>query len=59
MTRIYCVAQGTIFNVLSVQFSCSVMSHSVTPWTAACQVPLSFTISQSLLKSTPTESDAI
>ena len=26
------------------------MSHSVTPWTAACQASLSFTISQSLLK---------
>ena len=31
-------------------FSCSVMSDSVIPWTAACQVSLSFTISQSLLK---------
>ena len=26
------------------------MSNSVTPWTAACQASLSFTISQSLLK---------
>ena len=32
------------------QFSCSVMSTSATPWTAACQASLSFTISQSLLK---------
>ena len=31
-------------------FSCSVMSDSVIPWTAACQVSLSFTISQSLLQ---------
>ena len=29
-------------------FSCSVMSDSVTPWTAACQASLSFTISWSL-----------
>ena len=28
----------------------SVVSDSVTPWTAACQASLSFTISQSLLK---------
>ena len=35
---------------LSVQFSCSVMSDSVTPWTAACQASLSITNSQSLFK---------
>ena len=34
----------------SIQFSCSVVSDSVTPWTAAHQACLSFTISQSLLK---------
>ena len=34
----------------SVQFSCSVMSDSVTPWTAALQASLSITNSQSLLK---------
>ena len=34
----------------SVQFSCSVVSDSATPWTAALQASLSFTISQSLLK---------
>ena len=34
----------------SVQFSCSVMSDSATPWTAARQGSLSFTNSQSLLK---------
>ena len=31
-------------------FSCSVMSDSVTPWAAAHQASLSFSISQSLLK---------
>ena len=36
--------------VRSVQFSCSVVSDSVTPWTAACQASLSITNSQSLLK---------
>ena len=34
----------------SVQFSCSVMSDSATPWTAACQASLSITNSWSLLK---------
>ena len=33
-----------------VQFSCSVMSDSVIPWTAAYQASLSITNSQSLLK---------
>ena len=32
------------------QFSCSVVSNSETPWTAACQASLSITNSQSLLK---------
>ena len=32
------------------QFSRSVVTDSATPWTAACQASLSFTISQSLLK---------
>ena len=36
--------------LLSVQFSCSVVSDSVTPWTAARQASLSITNSQSLLK---------
>ena len=39
-----------------VQFSCSVVSDSVTPWTAACQAFLSITNSQSLLKLTFIES---
>ena len=34
----------------SVQFSCLVVSDSVTPWTAACQASLSLNNSQSLLK---------
>ena len=34
----------------SVQFSCSVMSNSVTPWIAACQASLSITNSQRLHK---------
>ena len=40
----------------SVQFSHSVVSDSVTPWTAAGQVSLSITNSQSLLKPTSIES---
>ena len=35
---------------LLLLFSCSVASNSATPWMAACQVTLSFTISQNLLK---------
>ena len=34
----------------SVQFSCSVVSDSATPWTAALQASLSITSSRSLLK---------
>ena len=37
-------------------FSHSVLSHSATPWTAALQDTLSFTMSQSLLKLMSTES---
>ena len=39
-----------IFCFLSVQFNCSVVFDSETPWTAAHQVSLSITNSQSLLK---------
>ena len=39
----------------SVQFSCSVVSDSVTPWIAACQASLSITNSWSLLKLMPIE----
>ena len=42
--------------VSSVQFSCSVMSNSVTPWSAACQDSRSSTNSWSLLKLMSTES---
>ena len=42
----------TLFLLLS---SHSVMSNTVTPWTAACQASLSFTISWSLLKLMPIE----
>ena len=38
------------FPANTVQFSCSVMSDSATPWTAAHQASLSITISWSLLK---------
>ena len=36
--------------IISVQFSCLVVSNSVTPWNAACQASLSITDSQSLFK---------
>ena len=36
--------------ILYLQFSRSVMSNSMTPWTAACQASLSITNSQSVLK---------
>ena len=36
-------------NVVSLLLSCSVLSNSVTPWTAALQAFLSITNSQSLL----------
>ena len=46
--------QNTYFS--SVQFSCSVVSDSVTPWTAARQASLSITNSWSLLKHISIES---
>ena len=39
-----------ILVLFSVQFGHSVVSNSVTPWTAACQASLSITNSRSLLK---------
>ena len=46
--------QGTLKSLLqhhsSLQFSCSVVSDSATPWTAACQASLSITNAWSLLK---------
>ena len=41
-----------IFEFSSVQFSCSLVSNSATPRTAACQASLSITNSRSLLKLT-------
>src|SRR5574337_1007846 len=41
---------GSLGLVSSVQFSCSVLSNSATPWTAARQASLSITNSQSLFK---------
>ena len=37
-------------NTASVQFSCSVVSNSVTPWISACQAYLSITNSRSSLR---------
>ena len=54
---IYWFRNGVCFNknlsfveLASVQFSCSVVSDSVTPWTATRQASLSITNSPSLLK---------
>ena len=47
MGKVYGKVSG---NLLSVQFSHSVTSDSMTPWTAARQASLSITNSQSLLK---------
>ena len=44
------------FHSRSVQFSCSVVSDSATPWTTACQTSLSITNSRSLLKLVSIES---
>ena len=41
---------GTLLLISSVQFSCSVVSDSVTPWIAARQASLPITSSWSLLK---------
>ena len=40
----------------SQTYCCSVMSYSATPWTAACQASLAFTVSWSLLRFISTES---
>ena len=47
--------QLKMYFALLLLFSCSVMSDTATPRTAACQASLSFTISQSLLKLTSIE----
>ena len=40
------LVKGQNTYISSFQFSCSVMSDSVTPWTAARQASLSFTIAR-------------
>ena len=44
------MTSNVIFVISSVQFSNSVVSDSVTPWTAARQASLSITNTRSLLK---------
>ena len=46
-TMRYCLTPSELLLLL---FSSQVMANSVIPWTAACQAPLSSTLSQSLLK---------
>ena len=46
MPRSMCI----LVSVIRIQFNCSVVSDSATPWTAACQASLSITSSRSLLK---------
>ena len=50
VTEIYTYSWTQFWKGSSVQFSCSVVSNSATPWTAACQASLSITNSRSLLK---------
>ena len=47
---VFCTWPLLLTVISSVQFSCSVMSDSATPWTAAHQGSLSITNSWSLLK---------
>ena len=54
LTFVFSVCPLCLFSVLL--FSHSVMANSVTPWTAAHQASLPFTISLSLLKLMPIES---
>ena len=50
-TCVPCIGRRILIHCqFSFQFSRSVVSDSVIPWTAACQVSLSITNSQSLLK---------
>ena len=48
----YCIENKISWACLLLLLSHSVMCYSATPWTAACRVSLSFTISRSLLKLT-------
>ena len=53
MRSFSCSMQTQLWRVVSsflLLFSCSVVSDSATPWTAACQASLPFTISWSLFK---------
>ena len=50
-----CKFSGPILDLIIVVQSLSHVQLFVTPWTAACQTSLSFTISQSLFKLTSTE----
>ena len=52
----FITSKPKLFLTLWWLFSRSVESYSATPWTAAHQASLSFTISRSLLKLTSTES---
>ena len=38
--------QGEFFLLVGLLFNCSVMPHSATPWTAACQASLSMGFSR-------------
>ena len=44
------ISNNLLIFLESVQFSCSVVSNSATPWTAALRASLSITISRSLFK---------
>ena len=50
------ISNNLLIFLESVQFSCSVVSNSATPWTAALQASLSITISRSLFKLVSIES---
>ena len=56
MGKLLCQIMEVMVRSCSAQSSCSVMSNSESPWTAACQASLSITNSQSLLKLMPIES---
>ena len=56
MTESLCCTPETETTMLIILFSHSVTTFAETPWTAAHQACLSFTISQSLLELTSTES---
>ena len=53
---IYIHTHTHIYTDMYIVQSLSLVQLFVTPWTAACQASLSFTISQSLLKLMPIES---